>query len=469
MTTAGPLTVGRPDAVAVVIPAKNEADRIEATIHAARRIERVDLVVVVDDGSTDSTSAVAMGAGAHVVRHRSNRGKAAAMGTGADVVAMRDAADSASGSGTDDTVAALLREPREPGHTGPLPVIHAEVRSRALLFLDADMGESAAAASPLVRGVLEEGVDMAIALLPPQEGAGGMGIVVKTARSGIARATGWRPEQPLSGTRCITREAWDACQPLAQGWGVETSLTIDALTGGFWVKEIPCDLHHRVTGNDLRGRMHRAAQLRDVVAALVRRRTVRPPDVQDDGEGVEAAETAADMACAEEAIDTALFGENADGDFIDEADIERTALEVPEMADRAERPTAELSDMEPASAADPEQILPVDGGFDEEDLAQLEGVDLHALAERLRRLPVEGRYQGDEIALLAHTDLDALGQRLRIAPVTGRFSPEHAAAIASHLDVPPPDIPEGTDLPMHPSDWAMLVAHAAIDAHNREG
>ena len=35
--------------VAVVIPAKDEEDRIAATIRAARAIPNVDLVIVVDD------------------------------------------------------------------------------------------------------------------------------------------------------------------------------------------------------------------------------------------------------------------------------------------------------------------------------------------------------------------------------------------------------------------------------------
>src|SRR5699024_11261982 len=82
MSTAGPLTANRPERVAVVIPAKNEEQRIEKTIASARSIAGVDLVVVVDDGSSDATAAVAMGAAAVVVRHKSNRGKAAAMATG---------------------------------------------------------------------------------------------------------------------------------------------------------------------------------------------------------------------------------------------------------------------------------------------------------------------------------------------------------------------------------------------------
>ena len=279
MSTAGPLAANRPERVAVVIPAKNEAERIEATIDAARTLVGVDLVVVVDDGSTDSTAAIAMGAGAVVVRHRVNRGKAAAMGTGAQLVALREAAATADGGA--DFTEEIHAEPRVAGHTGPLPVIvdheadDAPVQ-RALLFLDADMGTSASAAQPLVDAVLVTGVDMAIALLPPQVGASGMGIVVRTSRNGIRRATGWEPQQPLSGTRCITREAWEAVLPLAGGWGVETGLSIDAVTAGFWVKEIPCDLHHRATGKDLRGQLHRAAQLRDVVRALAARRRLSP-------------------------------------------------------------------------------------------------------------------------------------------------------------------------------------------------
>lgn len=276
---------GRPTHVAVVIPAKDEAERIEATVRAAASIELVDLVVVVDDGSTDATSALAKDAGAVVVRHRSNRGKAAAMATGAQLVAMREEAERADGG--DGFAEELHAEPRVEGHTGPLPVIGAaEAPPRALLFLDADMQDSAAQAEPLVDAVLRDGVDMAIALLPAQEGAAGFGIVVRTSRDGIRRATGWEPRQPLSGTRCITRETWEACQPLAPGWGVETSLSIDALTAGFWVKEVPCDLRHRATGRDLRGQLHRAAQLRDVLRALARRRGVRPVELEPDRKSV---------------------------------------------------------------------------------------------------------------------------------------------------------------------------------------
>jgi glycosyltransferase involved in cell wall biosynthesis len=225
-----------PASLAVVIPAKDEAERITGTIEAARAIPGADLVVVVDDGSGDDTAGLAAAAGATVVRHPRNRGKAAAMESGAARVAQLDA-------------------------------------GAALLFLDADLGATATNAEVLAEPVLAGEADMTIAILPPQSTpGGGRGRVVRLARGGIRRATGWTATQPLSGIRCLSRPAFDAARPLAAGWGVETGLTIDLLTRGFRVIEVPCELHHRVTGTDLGAKKHRAEQYRDVWLALLRRR-----------------------------------------------------------------------------------------------------------------------------------------------------------------------------------------------------
>jgi glycosyltransferase involved in cell wall biosynthesis len=69
--------------VAVVMPAYNVADRIAGAVASVP--EFVDQVVVVDDGSTDGTSAAALGLarpGLILLRHPLNSGVGAAIGTG---------------------------------------------------------------------------------------------------------------------------------------------------------------------------------------------------------------------------------------------------------------------------------------------------------------------------------------------------------------------------------------------------
>jgi len=225
-----------------VIPAFNEAARIGATVQAAQRLSDVDLVVVVDDGSTDGTTSVARAAGAVVVTSDRNQGKAAALELGAAEVTARERT--------------------------------AGIAPRPLLFLDADLGRSAASAGPLLSPVLKGEADMTIATLPPQPG-GGRGFVVRLARDGIREATGVSMSQPLSGQRALSRAAFETARPLADGWGVEVALTIDVLRAGLRVREVPLELHHRVTGNDWRAQVHRGRQFWGVWRAL-RQRGVGP-------------------------------------------------------------------------------------------------------------------------------------------------------------------------------------------------
>lgn len=221
---------------AVVIAAKDEQDRIAATVQAAAALPGVDLVVVVDDGSADATGRLAEDAGAKVVRHARNRGKGAAMETGAAAVRLLD---------------------------GDVP--------RHLLFLDADLAETAKLAGPLIEPVRAGTAAMTIAVFSDRVKLGGHGFVVRLSRDGIQRLTGRRPAQPLNGQRCLTREAFEAALPLAPGFGVETGLTIDLLRQGFAVTEVEVPLAHRATGTDWRAQLHRARQFRDVGRALAAR------------------------------------------------------------------------------------------------------------------------------------------------------------------------------------------------------
>ncbi len=68
------------DGIVVVIPAYNEARFIGSVVLQARCQAR--WVIVIDDGSTDDTASLAKAAGATVLTHEQNRGKAAAIRTG---------------------------------------------------------------------------------------------------------------------------------------------------------------------------------------------------------------------------------------------------------------------------------------------------------------------------------------------------------------------------------------------------
>jgi glycosyltransferase involved in cell wall biosynthesis len=200
----------------------------------------VDLVLVVDDGSVDQTRAIAEQAGASVIRHARPRGKGGAMETGAEAVNLLD---------------------RREGRQAP----------RHLLFLDADLGDTAKHAGPLTEPVRDGEADMTIAVFTSTVKLGGHGFVVKLSSTGIKRATGWTPTQPLNGQRCLTRAAFEAARPIAPGFGAETALTIDLLRKGKRITEVEVPLAHRATGTDWRAQLHRARQFADVGRALARR------------------------------------------------------------------------------------------------------------------------------------------------------------------------------------------------------
>ena len=66
--------------IVAIIPALNAERTIARVVVDARR--ELEPVLVIDDGSTDATSAVARSVGATVLRHDVNRGKGAALKTG---------------------------------------------------------------------------------------------------------------------------------------------------------------------------------------------------------------------------------------------------------------------------------------------------------------------------------------------------------------------------------------------------
>ncbi|MGC4175240.1 glycosyltransferase family 2 protein [Demequina sp.] len=222
---------------AALIVAHNQARYIAATVRAATAIPGIDLVLVVDDASTDNTQELARKAGAVVVRNSHARGRTASLELGAAVIGMRD----------------------EPGAV-----------PRALLFLDGALGSFAIGAAPLVPAVTEGVCDMAIALTDMTPVS--TGPTAKAARKAIELASNWKPQQPLSRIRCVSRDALEAAMPLARGCGLEVALTLDALTAGFLVTEVECDIRHKSHAHERRSLGKRTSQYRDVMLAVSARR-----------------------------------------------------------------------------------------------------------------------------------------------------------------------------------------------------
>lgn len=228
----------------MIIPAKNEDEHIAATVQSVTGLAGVATVIVTDDGSTDDTGNHAGAAGAVVVRHERSRGKAAAIESGVNALGVLEQRDG-------------------------------RPEADVLLLLDADLADTAANAEALIAPVCDRHAALAIGVSADQSSpagtAAGTGIVLSTARRGIAELCGFDASTPLSGQRCLTRRAFELASPMASGFGMEVGMTIDIVRAGLSVVEVGVDLPDHATDTDLSGQLHRARQLRDVTRALTAR------------------------------------------------------------------------------------------------------------------------------------------------------------------------------------------------------
>jgi len=213
--------------ISIIIPAYNEEDRIADTIAGLADFAEISEIIVVDDCSSDATSARAAvpGGKVKVLRNERNLGKGGSMERG-------------------------LRE-----STGGIVV-----------FLDGDLGKCSAEGMKLAAAIREGSCDMAIAdFYRGENHKGGFGIVLGAARRGLKRRTGKDFSSPISGQRAFRRETALALCPFPVGFGAEVGLTIRAHKKGFSIAEVPVYMTHKTTGKTLRGFIHRGKQLVHII------------------------------------------------------------------------------------------------------------------------------------------------------------------------------------------------------------
>jgi glycosyltransferase involved in cell wall biosynthesis len=221
------------------VTARDEADRIQPTIGALRSALPGARIVLAESGSRDATAALAERVGAEVVRTESRR-----RGKG--------------GSATTAARAAL-------GSPG--------AAEATFLLCDGDLGASAAGLVALVDAVEAGRCDLAVAAFSRKQG-GGFGIAVGFARWAIRDLTGVETRAPISGQRALRGAALERLLPFADGFGMETGMTVDALRAGLRLEEIEIDLEHRATTRSFAGFAHRTRQLAHFARTYLSR---RPP------------------------------------------------------------------------------------------------------------------------------------------------------------------------------------------------
>jgi len=220
-----------------VVTARDEADEIAQTLEALGRVFPAAPVVVADDGSRDATAQRARAFGAIVVSG-SREGKGAA------------------------------------ATRGCLHALELYGRKPVFVLCDADLGASAAQLVALRDAIGSGRGELAIGAFADRRGSG-LGIALGVAHWCLRRSTGVRLRAPISGQRALAGTTLTELLPFAAGYGMELSMTIDALRAGKRIVELELELDHRRHGRGPAGFAHRARQLAEFLLACRRGRPQR--------------------------------------------------------------------------------------------------------------------------------------------------------------------------------------------------
>jgi glycosyltransferase involved in cell wall biosynthesis len=198
--------------ISIILPAKNEAAAIGATVAAIRRHYPEAELLVIDDGSTDATAATAQAAGARVISHPYSKGNGAAIKTGARTA------------------------------TGDL-----------LVFMDAD-GQHDPADIPRLLAKLEQGHDMAIgARQKGSQASVGRGLANGFYNQLASYMTGHPIEDLTSGFRAVRAAKFrEFLYLLPNGFSYPTTCTMAFFRAGYSVAYVPIHAATRIGKSHIR-------------------------------------------------------------------------------------------------------------------------------------------------------------------------------------------------------------------------
>ena len=220
------------ESITILIPAFNEAERIENTINSLKSLDMISRIVVIDDGSKDKTFELSKHLGVEAYDLKKNRGKGYALNFGIKKVLSS---------------------------------------STIIVFLDADLGSSAMEVKKLILPIVNKEADVTIARFPSPKKRGGFGLVKGLSRLGVHRLTGKMISSALSGQRAFRTDVLKELGDLPEDYGVEVGMIIDILNKGFKVKEVAVNMTHRETGRDIAGFIHRGKQFYQILRVILRK------------------------------------------------------------------------------------------------------------------------------------------------------------------------------------------------------
>ena len=192
--------------ISVVMPAKNEAGAIGETISKIHALNIVTEIIVVNDGSTDTTKEVSEQAGAKVISHLYSKGNGAAIKTGA-----RNA-------------------------TGEV-----------IIFMDAD-GQHDPQDIPRLLAKIEEGYDLVVgARQKGSQASVGRGIANGLYNNLASYMTEHKVEDLTSGFRAVRAEKFrEFLYLLPNGFSYPTTSTMAFFRAGYSVAYIPIHAAKRI-------------------------------------------------------------------------------------------------------------------------------------------------------------------------------------------------------------------------------